>query len=100
MKYLICQIVYYFSIFSLENQVQNVFSIWRYASVSTQTSVLIIGGGSDKSRKLYRSSSIVEYNDDNWTVIGNIKQERVCHQAISIGSMLMIIGGISHHQEL
>ena len=38
-------------------------------------------------------SSIVEYKDDKWTVIGNLKQARYLHQAISIGSLVMIIGG-------
>ena len=67
------------------------FSISNYASISTQRSVLIIGGrlGSGSS------SSIVEFKDDKWTVIGNLKQARVGHQAISIGSFVMIIGGYS-----
>ena len=70
------------------------FSISNYASVSTQTSILIIGGWSDGSL----TSSIVEYKDDKWTVIGNLKQARYGHQAISIGSLVMIIGGNSNHQ--
>ena len=40
-------------------------------------------------------SSIVEYEDDKWTVIGNLKQAIYGHQAISIGSLVMIIGGNS-----
>ena len=44
------------------------------------------------------SSSIVEYKDDKWTVIGNLKQARNGHQAISIGSLVMIIGGYSRDQ--
>ena len=70
------------------------FSISNYASVSTQTSILIIGGWSDGSL----TSSIVEYKDDKWTVIGNLKQARYGHQAISIGSLVMIIGGYSSDQ--
>ena len=66
------------------------FSISDYASVSTETSVLIIGGLSNGLL-----SSIVEYKDDKWTVIGNLKQARYGHQAISIGSLVMIIGGSS-----
>ena len=73
---------------------QNVFSIWHYAFVSNQTSVLLIGGWSDGSR----SSSIVEYKDDKWTVIGNLKQARYAHQAISIGPLVMIIGGYVDQQ--
>ena len=42
------------------------------------------------------SFSIVEYEDDKWTVVGNLKQTRYGHQAISIGSLVMIIGGDSY----
>ena len=66
------------------------FSISNYASVSTETSVLIIGGYSSTGL-----SSIVEYKDDKWTFIGILKQARYVHQAISIGSLVMIIGGRS-----
>ena len=42
--------------------------------------------------------SIVEYNDEKWTVIGNLNQARHYHQAISIGSSVMIIGGDTNDQ--
>ena len=64
-------------------------SISEYASVSTQKSVIIIGGRSDGKRQ----SSIVEYKDDNWAVIGNLKQARYRHNAIAVGPLIMIIGG-------
>ena len=70
------------------------FSISNYASVSTQTSILIIGGWSDGSL----TSSIVEYKDDKWLVIGNLKQARNDHQAISINSLIIILGGDSNDQ--
>ena len=78
----------------LGNEVQIFSSIRRYASVSTQTSVLIIGGYSNNGI----SSSIVEYKEDKWTVIGNLKQARYGHESISIGSLIMIIGGHSDDQ--
>ena len=93
MKYLISQIVCYFSCFSRKLS-PKYFSISHYASVSTQTSVLIIGG---ESNNLYTSSivqsSIVQYIEDKWTAIGNLKRARLDHQAILIGSLVMIIGG-------
>ena len=64
-------------------------SISEYASVSTEKSVIIIGGKADGARQ----SFIVEYNDENWAVIGNLKQARYRHNAITIGSLIMIIGG-------
>ena len=73
------------------------FSISHYASVSTQTSVLIIGGYSvDKWETL---STIVQYKDDKWTIIGNLKQARESHQAVLIGPLVMIIGGYSHDEQ-
>ena len=96
------------------------FSISNYASVSTPTSVLIIGGydeivndgfnelswflnynygyNVDTNVDIEFLSSIVEYKNDEWTVIGNLKQARYGHQAISIGSLVMIIGGQSDYQ--
>ena len=62
--------------------------------MSTKTSVLIIGGLTEYER----SSSIVEYKDDKWTVIGNLKQARNDHQAISINSLIIILGGDSNDQ--
>jgi len=84
-----------FLIFFLRNEVQIILSISDYASVSTQTSVLIIGGGQPFDQY---QSSIVEYKDEKWTVIGNLKQARYGHQAVSIGSLVMIIGGRSNDQ--
>ena len=62
--------------------------------MSTKTSVLIIGGLTEYGR----SSSIVEYKDDKWLVIGNLKQARNDHQAILINSLIMILGGDSNDQ--
>ena len=68
--------------------------ISNYASVSTQTSVFIIGGWTNSGRR----SSIVEFKNDIWTIIGNMKQTRSSHQAILIGSLVMIVGGFSNDQ--
>ena len=69
-------------------------SILNYASVSTETSVLIIGGWTEYER----SSSIVEYKDDKWSLIGNLKQARKDHQAILMNSLILIIGGDSNNE--
>ena len=68
--------------------------ISNYASVSTQTSVFIIGGWTNSGRR----SSIVEFNDDIWIILGNLKQTRSSHQAILIGSLVMVVGGSSNDQ--
>ena len=65
--------------------------------MSTQNSVLIIGGysgypeGDDNG--LRTLSSIVEYKNDHWNTIGKLKESRAGHNAISIGSFFIIIGG-------
>ena len=88
MKYL----TFFWPFFLIYNNL--LIRISNYASVSTQKSVLIIGG-----LTIYgRSSFIVEYNDDKWTVIGNLRQARNDHQAILIDSSVMIIGGDSNDQ--
>ena len=51
------------------------------------------------SHESSRSSSIVEYEEDEWTVIGILKQARSSHQAISVGPLVMIIGGWSHDEQ-
>jgi len=63
--------------------------------ISTQTSVFLIGGLLQYKLLL---SSIVKYDNDKWTVIGSLKIARFGHQAISIGSLVMIIGGLSYDQ--
>ena len=65
--------------------------------MSTQNSVLIIGGDSGYPEGdhigLRTLSSIVEYKDDHWNTIGELKESRGDHNAISIGSLFIIIGG-------
>ena len=64
--------------------------ISEYASVSTPKSVLIIGGYIYGQGSL---NTIREYKDDRWTALGQLKQRRYGHIAISIGSSVIISGG-------
>ena len=72
------------------------FRISYYASVSTRTGVLIIGGFQGGYINYARRSSIVEFKDNEWTLIGNLKQARSDHQAILVGSFVMAVGGFSN----
>ena len=68
-------------------------SISHYASVSTRNSIFIFGGWIDEIKE--EVSSIAEYSDDSWAIIGHLQQARDTHQAILIDSKVIIIGGLS-----
>ena len=65
----------------------------RYATVSTETSVFIIGGYEHSPFVNTRKSSIMEYNNDFWTNVGSLNTARQRHIAIVSGAIVMIIGG-------
>jgi len=69
--------------------------ISMYGTTSTKESVYIIGGFTNVSSEGLRTSIIAEYRDDKWNIVGNLKQARQAHGAITSGSLTMIIGGES-----
>ena len=83
--------------FILQNHCFRLREISQYASVSLQTSVLIIGGFTSTGigQNSGSTSLVVEFKDDKWTIIGNLKQRRSHHQAILMGSLIMVVGGFS-----
>ena len=68
-----------------------IFRISGYATISTQTSVFIIGGWN----RIELSSIIAEFSDYQWSHFGNLQTARNDHSAISVGSLTFIIGGLS-----
>ena len=42
-----------------------------------------------------RTSIIAEYSNDDWSDVGNLRQPRFGHNAITLGSMTMVIAGLS-----
>ena len=48
-------------------------------------------GGRTSSFRL--ASIIAKYNNDNWTIAGNLKRARSGHGAITVNGLVMIIGG-------
>ena len=66
------------------------FRIAKYATISTEESVYIIGGYISESDY---SSVVAEYKNDEWFNIGNLQQARSSHGAITSGSWTMVIGG-------
>ena len=71
--------------------------IANYATASTSESVLIIGGytcnGGGSSA--CASSTIAEYKDGSWTILGNLAQARYQHAVITSRSDTMVVGGRS-----
>ena len=41
----------------------------------------------------YSTQIIAEYKNDEWNNVGNLKQARIQHGAITSGSLTMVIGG-------
>ena len=57
--------------------------ISMYSSISTTKSAYIIGG----------RSSIAEFFDFQWFLVGNLMHKRARHESILIGNQIFIIGG-------
>ena len=71
----------------------------HYGTANTDESVYIIGGLSDFTTAIQsnaiptKTSTIAEYKNGVWTKIGNLKQARESHGAITIRGRTLIIGG-------
>jgi hypothetical protein len=67
--------------------------ISHYATSSTENSVYIIGGYTSPATNI---PIIAQYKNDEWHNVGNLKQTRHSHGAITSGSLTMVIGGYSY----
>ena len=68
--------------------------MYNYGIVSRGSHIIIFGGRCDGSNDAASTSKIVKYDNNNeWTLVGNLQADRSAHQAISIGSLTMILGG-------
>ena len=66
------------------------FSIYRYATVTTNQGALIIGGTSDDSVAL---NTVACYNNSTWTKLDDLQTARYAHSAILNGNKVYVIGG-------
>ena len=62
-----------------------------YATAKTDESVYIIGGYT--LGRPDRSRTIAEYKDGSWSHVGDLIENRYNHNAIQLGSSVMIFGG-------
>ena len=81
-------------LFHLNNFI-SLYRISYYATSSTKESVYIFGGFTNDSSTASRTSIIAEYKNGEWYNVGNLRQSRHAHGAITSGSLTMIIGGAS-----
>ena len=59
-----------------------------YATASTNDSVFVIGGLADG----VRTTVIAQFKNDDWFHVGNLKESRHRHNALTFETMTMIVG--------
>ena len=69
-----------------------IFRISHYATSSTNESVYIIGGYTN-GNSAYRSTTIAEYKEGSWKVVGNLAAGRNSHCTTTSGYTTMVAGG-------
>ena len=62
-----------------------------YSVSSTNQAAFFIGGWVESSR----SSVIAKYENDEWSLYGNLKTPRMGHGSITYGTTTLVIGGNS-----
>ena len=69
--------------------------IWWYSTAATDQAAYIIGGNNspDPDYNNWQSTTIAEYKNDQWRILGDLIQGRNIHGSISIGQQTMILGG-------
>ena len=61
----------------------------EYSVASTNQAAFFIGGYDGSSRL----STIAKYENDNWSLHGNLKRRRSVHASITYGTETIVIGG-------
>ena len=63
-----------------------------YSVASTSDAVFVIGG---RNRKLFPKDEIFKFDDNGWSLYGNLHALRFSFGSITSGSLTMVIGGES-----
>ena len=63
----------------------------HYSVSSTNQAAFFIGGKDGNSRL----SIIAKYENDNWSLYGNLKRSRSSHGSITYGTTTIVIGGFT-----
>ena len=67
------------------------WSYSHYSVASTNQAAFFIGGWDGSSQ----SSVIAKYENDNWSLYGNLNKPRMAHGSIIFGTATIVIGGSS-----
>ena len=68
------------------------WSYSHYSVASTNQAAFFIGGWDGSSQ----SSVIAKYENDNWSLHGNLKRRRTAHGSITYGTTTIVIGGYTN----
>ena len=79
--------------------IETIFSVANYATASTESAVFIIGGGGGNIL-FPQDEKIVKYEDDIWSVVGELQHGRYAHSSITFRSETMILGGGGTYEDL
>ena len=66
---------------------------YGFYSVSSTNQAAFFIGGYDGSSRL---STIAKYENDNWSLHGNLKRRRLAHGSITYGTTTIVIGGYTN----
>ena len=73
--------------------ISQILRISNYGTVSTGSSAFIIGGWIGKSSFPWRTSIIVQFQNNEWNKIGNLKEVKSNPSAILHNEEHLVIGG-------
>ena len=80
-----------------------IFSIAFYSTVSTEDSVYIIGGRIENlsaEQDDQYTATLAQFNStQQWSIVGQLQQQRVGHASILIGDFAYIFGGSARDRE-
>ena len=68
-------------------------SITNYGTASTDSAAYILGGISISKRTVERTSTIAQFQDNEWRKIGDLKEAKSDSSAIFHNGEYLIIGG-------
>ena len=86
------------------------FSVYYYASASTESAVFILGGSNYQENKYCdnncdkycddidcpvpgSSTRVAQFKDDSWSWVGSLHRGRISASSITINGITMILGG-------
>ena len=73
--------------------ISNVFRISSYGTASTDSAAYILGGWIGQTYTTWRTSTVAQFQYNQWRKIGDLKEDKSDSSAISHNAEYLIIGG-------